>query len=582
MRPRRRDGDTDRRTGRRRRRPPHERHGEDSVGGLRERLLPADPRALQRPAEPRRPQPEPVRRPRGHEADRRLPRDDARMRPARRPPALRALPCPLRRLGQGAGQRDLGRLVPHRLRPHGTRGQIEVQSLGGRDAGRVPRRAREEAGASGPAPGGPAARVRSGRGPHFETPVRARADEARPGRPEVGRVPARAVQGLVRGAQRSHRRLQGEEGLQGEVRGSRRIAPPHEAPGQRRAGLQAADLHRLLRRGRREDAGVQRPAREDDREGHRGRARGRRPRDPQGVQPGQIVVRPIIVLALLWLVAQDNEKRRDELASKLESLRGLKFKAPLVLREGTRREYAAYVLDNAKRVYGADLPSAEKGLKALGLPPPKLRLDVALTAQAGLGTKVFCAGGEVILLDPKAGDEWILNKMDLGLVDQHFAAPAAATFDAQMAWAALRMGDAEVVKHLIWTSNKITDETVKKVADEAAAWEKGDSKLASVVAPRLFVRSAEFPWRRGAVFALTQFTLGKLDQAYAKPPVSTEQVLHPEKYQADEKPITIDPAPVEGFLAGKGYKPVYRTVLGELGVAMGLETHFPREDLSSV
>jgi hypothetical protein len=294
------------------------------------------------------------------------------------------------------------------------------------------------------------------------------------------------------------------------------------------------------------------------------------------------VVRPIAVLALALILAQDNDKRRDELAVKLESLRGLKFKAPLVLRDGTRREYAAYVLDNARRVYGADLGSAEKGLKALGLLPPKMRLDVALTAQAGLGAKVFCSGGEVILLDPKAGDEWILNKMDLGLVDQHFAPPAAATFDAQMAWAALRMGDAEVVKHLIWTSNKITEETVKKVADETAAWEKGDSKLASAVAPRLFVRSAEFPWRRGAVFALTQFTLGKLDQTYAKPPVSTEQVLHPEKYRADEKPIAIDPAPVEEFLSGKGYKAVYRTVLGELGVALVLETHFPREDLSSV
>jgi hypothetical protein len=294
------------------------------------------------------------------------------------------------------------------------------------------------------------------------------------------------------------------------------------------------------------------------------------------------VVRPIAVLALALLLAQDNDKRRDELAARLESLRGLKFKTPLVLREGTRREYAAFVLENARRVYGADLAAAEKGLKALGLLPPKLRLDVALTAQAGLGAKVFCTGGEVILLDPKAGDEWILNKMDLGLVDQHFAPPAAATFDAQMAWAALRMGDAEVVKHLIWTSNKITNETVLKVAEETAAWEKGDSKLASAVAPRLFVRSADFPWRRGAVFALTQFTLGKLDQAYAKPPVSTEQVLHPEKYRADEKPIVIDPAAVEEFLAGKGYKAVYRTVLGELGVSLVLETHFPREDLASV
>jgi len=294
------------------------------------------------------------------------------------------------------------------------------------------------------------------------------------------------------------------------------------------------------------------------------------------------VVRPIVVLVLAMSLVQDNDKRRDELASKLESLRGLKFKTPLVLREGTRREYAAYVLENARRVYGSDLTSAEKGLKALGLIPPKLRLDVALTAQAGFGTKVFCAGGEVILLDPKAGDEWILNKMDLGLVDQHFAPPASATFDAQMAWAALRMGDAEVVKHLLWTSGKITDETVKKVADETAAWEKGDSKLASAVAPRLFVRTADFSWRRGAVFALTQFTLGKLDQAYAKPPASTEQVLHPEKYLAGEKPVAIDPAAAEEFLAGKGYKGSYRTVLGELGVALVLETHFPREDLATV
>jgi hypothetical protein len=294
------------------------------------------------------------------------------------------------------------------------------------------------------------------------------------------------------------------------------------------------------------------------------------------------VARPLAVLALALLLPQDADKRRDELATRLESLRGLKFKTPLVLREGTRREYATYVLENAKRVYGADLSSAEKGLKALGLIPAKLRLDVALTAQAGLGAKVFCAGGEVVLLDPKAGDEWILNKMDLGLVDQHFSPPAAATFDAQMAWAALRMGDAEVVKHLIWTSGKITPETVKKVADEAAAWEKGDSKLASAVAPRLFVRTADFAWRRGAVFALTQFMLGKLDQAYARPPASTEQVLHPEKYLADEKPVAIDLGPAEEFLAAKGYKALYRTVLGELGVALVLETHFPREDLSSV
>jgi hypothetical protein len=288
------------------------------------------------------------------------------------------------------------------------------------------------------------------------------------------------------------------------------------------------------------------------------------------------------VLALGLLLSQDLDQKRDELAARLETLRGLKFKTPPPLRAGTRKEYGAYVLDNARRVYGDDLAAAEKGLKALGLIPPKMRLDLAITAQAGLGVKVFCAGGEVLLIDPQAGDEWILNKMDLALVDQHHPAPAAATFDAQMAWAALRMGDAEVVKHLIWTSGKISDETVKKVAGETAAWEKGESKLASAVVPRMFVRAGEFPWRRGAVFALTQYAAGKLEAAYARPPASTEQILHPEKYAAGEQPVAIDPAAAAEFLAAKGYAPAYKTTLGELGVAMVLETHFPKEDLAAV
>src|SRR6185436_5021579 len=293
------------------------------------------------------------------------------------------------------------------------------------------------------------------------------------------------------------------------------------------------------------------------------------------------MVRFAAVLILL-LAAQDHDKRRDELAAKLESLRGLKFKSPLALREGTRKEYAAYVLENAKRIYGADLSSAEKGLKALGLVPPKIRLEVAITAQAGIGAKVFCTGGEVMLLDPKAGDEWILNKMDLGLVDQHYAAPELRNFDVQMAYAALRMGDAEVVKHLIWTSGKITEETVRKVADETSAWEKGDSKLASAVVPRLFVRTADFTWRRGAVFALTQHLRGGLDKAYARPPESTEQILHPEKYAAEERPVVFTIRKAAEALGERGYRQIYGTTFGELGVAMLLETHFPQENLASV
>src|SRR5258707_13775943 len=98
-----------------------------------------------------------------------------------------------------------------------------------------------------------------------------------------------------------------------------------------------------------------------------------------------------VVLALL-LIPQDLDQRRDDLSARLESLRGLRFRSPVTLREGSRREYAAYVLENAKRVYGSDLSAAEKGLKALGLIPPNHLLHVTSTSHAVSAEQVFASG----------------------------------------------------------------------------------------------------------------------------------------------------------------------------------------------
>jgi hypothetical protein len=153
-----------------------------------------------------------------------------------------------------------------------------------------------------------------------------------------------------------------------------------------------------------------------------------------------------------------------------------------------------------------------------------------------------------------------------------------------MAFASLRMGDAEIVKHLYWNSLKLPEDLPKTLAAQASVWEEGDSKLASAVVPRLFVRTGDFTWRRGAVLAATLHARGgreALDRAYDAPPRSTEQVLHPEKYLSAERPVEIHTGPADEFLAGRGYKRAYRTVLGELGAALVLETHFPKEDLAA-
>ncbi len=293
-----------------------------------------------------------------------------------------------------------------------------------------------------------------------------------------------------------------------------------------------------------------------------------------------------VVLLLLGLLAQDDlQKRGDALSGRLETLRGLRFKTPLRFREGSRLDYARFVLSNARRLYGEDLGAAGDGLKALGLIPRALRLDVAVTTHAGFGVKVFCNEGELILLDPQAGDDWVLNKMALGLIDQHHAPQPAGTYDAQMAAAALRMGDAEVVKYHVLHKDGLPAELRKTLAAQAVEWETSGSKLASAIVPRVLVRTGDFPWRRGALLSLALHAKGgfaALDQAYARPPASTEQVLHPEKYAANEAPSAIDLAPAVDLLKGAGWAEAYRTTLGELGAALVLESHFPREDLAAV
>ena len=109
------------------------------------------------------------------------------------------------------------------------------------------------------------------------------------------------------------------------------------------------------------------------------------------------------------------------------------------------------------------------------------------------------AVAELVLLDPKAGDDWVLNKMALGLVDQHYAPKVEPTYDAQMAFAALRMGDAEVVKCHVLYPAKLPDDLTTSLAAGAKDWETSGSKFASAVVPRVLVRTGDFPWRRGAI-----------------------------------------------------------------------------------
>lgn len=83
-----------------------------------------------------------------------------------------------------------------------------------------------------------------------------------------------------------------------------------------------------------------------------------------------------------------------------------------------------------------------------------------------------------------------------------------------------------------------------------------------------------FPYTAGEYFVLYLFLEGgfswdKVNQAYQNPPISSEQVMHPEKYLAGEVPVPVplfDLAPV----LGDTWHQIDRDVLGEAGFLVWL------------
>ena len=86
--------------------------------------------------------------------------------------------------------------------------------------------------------------------------------------------------------------------------------------------------------------------------------------------------------------------------------------------------------------------------------------------------------------------------------------------------------------------------------------------------PYVLQATLEFPYIDGLSFATSLYTIGRgwsgVDAGYARPPASTEQVFHLEKYVENEAPLAVDWADVLGALP-QGWRKVEAGVSGELG-----------------
>lgn len=178
-----------------------------------------------------------------------------------------------------------------------------------------------------------------------------------------------------------------------------------------------------------------------------------------------------------------------------------------------------------------------------------------------------------------------IRAYDLAVQDQHFGLASRLKDDPGLcppvnegcaAVRALVEGDAALLQEQ-WLR---TYATAQDLADLALA-EQATPGPASYGVPAFVQQAGRFPQTFGLEFVRRLYLKGgwaAVDAAYASPPASTEQVLHPERYPK-AAPVSID-APDLTATLGSSWHEVSHAVLGERNIRAMLETELsaPKAD----
>jgi hypothetical protein len=180
----------------------------------------------------------------------------------------------------------------------------------------------------------------------------------------------------------------------------------------------------------------------------------------------------------------------------------------------------------------------------------------------------------------------IAHELTHALADQNFDIEAMhqavkGDDDRDLALAALIEGEAT----LTMFGAQMSDWNGSKIAGiPASRWDGAIDLMSAVLpmgsgpslreAPPIITESMIFPYMRGMVYCawLTNaHGWEALNDAYRNPPLSTEQILHPEKYRKDPDPPTaIDFVDLE---APEGWKEAGTNVVGEMQLGVLLRRH---------
>ncbi len=284
--------------------------------------------------------------------------------------------------------------------------------------------------------------------------------------------------------------------------------------------------------------------------------------------------------------AQEIETAMAEIEQQVMALRGLSAPSPVGRQLMTLDELKAYNIESFAEDYSRDEARDDTlSLAAFGLLDPSFELydfyidlyseDIlgmyddearqlfVITDRGRLGAverSTFAHEFQHALQDQNYG------LAALGLSDEGWEADSERAAGAQ----ALVEGEATLLEQ-IWQDQYFTPADWRDY--NASAYADPDS--AYFRAPAFLQKDFYFPYDQGYQFVKRLYERGgwaEVDAAYTNPPLSTEMILHPEKYDAGEVPQIVAAAVLTDTL-GSGWRQVDSGVIGEWYTSLVLEQH---------
>lgn len=262
---------------------------------------------------------------------------------------------------------------------------------------------------------------------------------------------------------------------------------------------------------------------------------------------------PAVVLSVVFSLAlgspvsaQIDEEVLAEIEAKVAEIRELEVLNPITVSYRTRDELQEEVAEDFLVDYSLDDSERDqRTMVAFGIIDEGTDIRDLYTELYGgqiagyydpeTGELVVVLDGDGTSSELTASEEWTLaHEINHALQDQHFDIDAGAfdsehsTDDVSLASTGLIEGDAVLLQSLYLQGDP---SFARALAREYADLEDTSDSLDAF--PPVIVALLYFPYDLGYEFVYDLYEEGGyelVDQAFASPPISTEQILHPDKY----------------------------------------------------